>query len=95
MAGRPKLHIAVWHAYLAPYRARPKVQKVLRWIEHGVHIDWETPHAAVQQRHPRYQSKLAQVQELLQQHGQSEENIAWRLQQAKPPPFCFQNRVST
>lgn len=94
-AGNISQHVPAFEAYFQAAGAlkRGKVKQVLRQIKHGLSIDFVHPRSAAQQEHPRFASKLRQVEQLLQQTVPAEQ-ITSLLNSDMPQRVVFKNRVS-
>jgi hypothetical protein len=94
-AGNIGQHVAALESFFRAAGAlqRKQVQKILQQIRHGHNIDFVHPRSAVQQQHPRYSSKLRQVQALLQQMMPAQQ-AASMLDSERPQRVVFKNRVS-
>ena len=94
-ASNIRLHRAAFEQYFAAAGAlqRKPVQRLLSWLEDGLQLDFCHPRAAHQLQHPRYASKLRQVEQLLRQQLPACD-VAGMIDCDKPQQIAFSNRVS-
>ncbi len=94
-AGNIRLHLPAFRMFFeaAGSLRRKPVMRVLRWLETGMPIEFCEPRAPSQQQHPRFVSRLRQVEQLLSQELPPD-RISSMLTGERPHRIAFRNRVS-
>ena len=83
----------MWQLYFHTFGETAKSAQILRWLQHGLNINWVPYDAPCQQKHPRYRKKVQPINQLLKETV-GDQHVAAELQGTQPQALCFKNRIS-
>ena len=93
VAGNLTRHLAAWQMFCSKFGHNKPARQVLAWVSEGIKFEFVSPFSPGQERHPRYHSKLQQVDQLLC-NTVGPEHMHDMLHRDQPAPVQFANRVS-
>jgi hypothetical protein len=93
VAAGPSRVIFNWRMYFDQLGHGPHTPDILKLLESGYTMDWTCPHAASQEKHPHFKTKMREVQKMVQRLV-GEGKATKLLKASKPEPLRFPNRPS-
>ena len=93
VAGNLTRHHAAWKMLFAKYGYTKRARHVLRWVAEGVKFEFVSPFSPGQEKHPRFQTKLQVVRQLLSDTV-GPDAVHGMLHRNQPASVQFANRVS-
>ena len=94
-AGPLHANLPVWYQFFGNMHMlhHPEVQQVLSWIADGYTLSFDSPFAASQTLHPRFQQRLARARAALRKH-MSPRRVEFLLKRSQPAPIHLSNHAS-